>query len=232
MAMRFSGMVTVFYLFFSSLGQARSISEMQPEPKLTQTEKELSVLTVENNPYKMIEFLAEKLFQRVNNEHKVIQKDPNHLKKIIRQELLPYVDARYASYKVLGSFLKQTSAQERDSFVEIFTAYIITNYSQIMTLYSNQKFTVEVPKNVKNIKFVSVGVTVQQPNQKKIMLAFKLRKQNSGGWKIFDLVAENISMLVTKQSEIHLILRKNNNNINVVMQMLKEKASQDIVISK
>tara|TARA_B100001094_G_scaffold333292_1_gene410379 strand:- start:8337 stop:9011 length:675 start_codon:yes stop_codon:yes gene_type:complete len=186
-------------------------------------------LTVNNNPYFMIDVLANKTFDRVKREERIIKKDPNHLKKIVEEELLPYVDNRYASYKVLSPYLKRTTADERMRFVKAFTNYMITNYAQTLTLYDDQKFVVEEPKNVDKVKLVSVDVIIKQtPKNKRLTLQFKARRSKKGDWKIYDLVAESVSVLVSKQAEIRQLMRNNKNSLNAVIQLLEEKAAVNI----
>jgi phospholipid transport system substrate-binding protein len=51
---------------------------------------------------------------------------------IIREELLPYVDNRFAAYKVLGNQIKQTTPAQRDAFVEVFTEYMVSSYADAL----------------------------------------------------------------------------------------------------
>ena len=63
------------------------------------------------NPYHMIQEVADITFTRFSNEQDAIRKQPNLLKNIVREELMPYIDYKYAAYKVLGSYLKKTRIQ-------------------------------------------------------------------------------------------------------------------------
>ena len=65
------------------------------------------------NPYKMIKEVADITFTRFANERNEIRKNPNMLKDIVREELMPYVDYKYAAFKVLGTYLKKTTKEER-----------------------------------------------------------------------------------------------------------------------
>ena len=49
------------------------------------------------NPYEMIEQVAEITFKRVANSQDEIKSNPNVLKDVVREELIPYVDYRYAA---------------------------------------------------------------------------------------------------------------------------------------
>ena len=72
------------------------------------------------DPYLMIEKVAGKTFKRFAQEQQAIQADPNIIKNIVREELMPYVNYKYSAFKVIGKHLKNTTAQERKDFVPVF----------------------------------------------------------------------------------------------------------------
>lgn len=50
----------------------------------------------QTNPYKLMNEAAQKTFDRLKNEQPKIKQDPNYLRQIVREELLPYVQVKYA----------------------------------------------------------------------------------------------------------------------------------------
>lgn len=92
------------------------------------------------DPYKLIEVVADITFKRFANEQDNIRKDANILKTIVREELLPYIDYRYAAFKVIGGQnFRRTTKAERAEFTKVFREYLVTSYAQVFTLYNNQK---------------------------------------------------------------------------------------------
>jgi len=90
------------------------------------------------DPYFMIKTVAGKTFKRFADEQRAIRVNPNLLKDIVREELMPYINYKYSAFKVIGKHLKKTTAQERKEFVPVFREYLITSYAQVFTLYDNQ----------------------------------------------------------------------------------------------
>lgn len=56
-----------------------------------------------SDPYEMIKQVANMTFDRFKSDKELINADLSHLKVIVREELMPYVDYKYAAYKVMGS---------------------------------------------------------------------------------------------------------------------------------
>lgn len=180
------------------------------------------------DPYVMIQQVADNTFSRLKSQHDEIRKDPNLLKEVIREELLPYIDHRYAAAKIVGrKYMTKKYREEFKGFADVFKDYIVTSYAQIFTLYSGQEVTFDNPKDFTKRKIVSVGTKVLIDQGSPISINFKVRKiKKSGTWKAFDLEAEGISMLDSKKAELISIIRQK--GLVDVTEMLKEKATKDI----
>ncbi|GIU22730.1 phospholipid-binding protein MlaC [Shewanella sp. MBTL60-007] len=180
----------------------------------------------QTNPFTLVEAVANKTFARFHQDEKLIAADPDHLKVIVTEELMPYVDYKYASYKVLGQYLRDTTKDQRERFVEAFKGYLISTYAQAFTEYTDQTVEYGRAEDFVGEKFVSVNVQVVEPGRPAIKLQFKARRLKDGTWKAFDLIAEGVSLLSSKQSEITNLVRQQ--GIESVIDMLKEKTNQHI----
>jgi len=173
------------------------------------------------DPFALINEAANRTFDRLNQDQQKIHSEPGYLRVVIRDELMPYVDNKFAAYKVIGSNIKETTPAQRDRFTLAFTDYIIATYADALAKYDQQKIKVESPRDLGDDKVVSVNVAVLDPGKPDINVIFKLRQNNkTGEWKAFDMVAEGISLLSSKQSELGGMIR--DKGIDVVSQMLEE----------
>lgn len=179
-------------------------------------------------PYEMMAQVSEVTFARLKAEQSAIQSNPNILKTIVNEELMPYVNVKYAAYKLLGTHLKKTSAEERAEFVVAFREYLVASYAQVLTLYTDQKITLEKAKKIpEGKKIISVRVDILDSARPTVKVDFKLRKnKKTGEWQAFDMVAEGVSLLSTKQSEWNGKIRKE--GISSVNKELASLAKQPI----
>ena len=96
------------------------------------------------DPYDVINTAAGKLFPRINNERAKIKAVPLYMRTIIREELMPYVDSRFAAFRVIGTNLKSTTPEQREKFSALYTsnAYALSSISMENTslLYSRFSF--------------------------------------------------------------------------------------------
>lgn len=158
------------------------------------------------DPYVLIKTLANNTFASIKaNKEKM--NDVNVARSIIRTELLPYIDNKYAAYKVIGSNLKDTTEEQRNEFTTAFTEYIIATYADALKKYTDQTIEVQEPQPIED-KIVSVKVYIKETGKPDLEVIFKMRKnQKTGQWKAYDMVAEGISLLSAKQSELSGLIR-------------------------
>ncbi|WP_408057264.1 phospholipid-binding protein MlaC [Veronia nyctiphanis] len=180
------------------------------------------------NPYTLINQVSHNAFARIKKDHQTFQQNPELLRAVAEEELLPHINVKYAAYKVLGREANKATKAQRDQFVKAFTDYLIAAYAQIMTQYTNQEINVESPSPIDpKRKVVGVRVEILDSARPPIRLDFKLRKNSkSGEWQGYDVDVEGVSMLNTKQSEWSTQLRKN--GILAVANQLEELAKQPI----
>ncbi len=180
------------------------------------------------DPYQMIKTVAKITFKRFANEQVAIRAEPNLLKTIVREELMPYINYQYAAYKVIGSNFKKTNQADRAEFVPAFREYLITSYAQVFTLYNNQKVEFAPAEDFAKHRVVSVDTSVIEPGRGPINISFRVRKhKKTGDWKAYDMVAEGVSLLDSKQAELSSLIRQK--GLAYVTEMLKEKSEKSIV---
>ncbi len=181
----------------------------------------------EQNPYALVKEAGQKTFDRIKASQAQIEKDPEELRTIMKEELLPHIDYQFAAFKVLGKYFKSVPKDKLSEYVQVFRQYLITTYAVAMGYYDNQKVTFEPEGDFSDKKSVTVRAVVQDPGRPDIKVAFQVRKDSrTNEWKAYDMVAEGISLLDSKRSEFEPILRQE--GIDAVLKLMREKIEQPV----
>jgi phospholipid transport system substrate-binding protein len=214
----------LFGLMSNNVVQATSLSA----DEATLSSDTPRIYVDKKDPFIMIKKVAGKTFKRFANEQQAIKADPNLIKNIVREELMPYINYKYSAFKVIGKHLKNTTDQERKDFVPVFREYLITSYAQVFTLYDNQPVEFAPAKNFSDKKIVAVNTRIIMSGRDNIDVSFKVRKnRKTNDWKAFDMVAEGVSLLDSKQAELGGIIRQK--GLPYVTELLKKKSERNIV---
>ena len=186
----------------------------------------------ENNPYTLMQQASDKLFADIKANQAKIKQDPNYLRTIVRNDLLSYVQVNYAGSLVLGSYFKSTTPEQREKFFKAFGDFIEQAYAQVLTAYTDQQVQIEPAKDVGDKNLISIRVNLLQSGGKPpVKLDFKWRKNSkTGEWQAYDIVAEGVSMVVTKQNEWSGILRQQ--GIDALTAQIQKSAATPVTLSK
>ncbi|WP_249962038.1 phospholipid-binding protein MlaC [Histophilus somni] len=184
----------------------------------------------EETPYELTLDVSERLFKAIDTNQSKIKQDPNYLRTIVRQGLMPYAHVNYAGSLVLGPYFKSTSPEQRAKFFAVFDKFIEYQYAKALTLYSNQKISVLKPINVTADQMNVPVKILQSGNVAPIDLEFYWRKNSkSGKWQVYDMSANGVSTVHSTRQEWLPILRKK--GIETLIDEMEEFSKQPIIIS-
>ncbi|RYC46840.1 phospholipid-binding protein MlaC [Pectobacterium zantedeschiae] len=186
----------------------------------------------QTNPYRLMNEAAGKTFDRLKNEQSKIKQNPDYLRTVVREELLPYVQVRYAGALVLGRYYKDSTPAQRDAYFKAFEAYLEQAYGQALAMYNGQTYQIAPEQPLGNADIVSIRVTiVDNGGRPPVRLDFQWRKNSkTGNWQAYDMIAEGVSMITTKQNEWASILRQK--GVDGLTQQLESSAKQTITLDQ
>ncbi|MFJ5340737.1 phospholipid-binding protein MlaC [Pectobacterium brasiliense] len=186
----------------------------------------------QTNPYRLMNEAAEKTFDRLKNEQPKIKQNPDYLRTVVREELLPYVQVRYAGALVLGRYYKDATPAQRDAYFKAFEAYLEQAYGQALAMYNGQTYQIAPEKPLGDADIVSIRVTIiDNGGRPPVRLDFQWRKNSkTGNWQAYDMIAEGVSMITTKQNEWAAILRQN--GVDGLTKQLESSAKQTITLDQ
>lgn len=161
------------------------------------------------DPYVKTQKTAQLLFSTIQQQASAIKKDPEVLRQIVIKDLLPEIHVKYAGALVLGNEYKNLTPEQRDRYFAAFQDYLIQAFAQALSLYKEQTYKIEPAKPIGDQTLLSVRVSlIAQNQQQPIRLDFLWRKNTkTGEWQAYDMSAEGMSMITTKQTEWAKTLR-------------------------
>lgn len=189
----------------------------------------ISATAFANDPYQDMQVAADKIFNTMKAESSTLKSNPNKLKDIVRTDLLPYVQVKYAGALILGNAYKSATDAQRTAYFKAFENYLVQAFAQALSMYNGQTYKVEKSKDLGDKSLVSIRILLNQPdkNQQPIRIDFQWRKNTvTGEWKAYDLTAEGVSMVTTKQNEWATVLRQK--GIDELTKQLNDLSNRNI----
>lgn len=104
----------------------------------------------------------------------------------------------------------------------VFREYLVATYAGVFTQYTSQQVEFGAPQPFKGKDVVVVKTKIIEAGKPDIKIDFKVREDRSGEWRAYDMIAEGISLLDAKQSELQGMLRQQ--GIDHVSNLLEQKS--------
>ncbi|WGE89466.1 phospholipid-binding protein MlaC [Actinobacillus arthritidis] len=186
----------------------------------------------ETSPYALTQQATDKLFGDIKANQGKIKSNPEYLRTIVRNDLMPHVHVKYAGQLVLGKNLSSATDAQREAFFNAFGQFVEQSYAQVLTQYTDQQVQIENEKPTDGKTIVSIRVNLIQSNgAQPVKLDFKWRKNSkTGEWQAYDMATEGVSMVATKQNEWSGVLRQK--GIDALTAQVAQSAKQPITLSK
>ena len=138
----------------------------------------------------------------------------------LRQIVFPLFDFNEMAMRSLGPNWRRLNPQQRQEFVSTFTALLEKTYAEQIDLYDGQQ-VVYTGESVDG-DYAQVDSRIIDKNRQTYSVAYRLHKVG-GKWKIYDVVAENISLVNNYRSQFNRVIAKS--SFEGLLKMMKEQAS-------
>jgi phospholipid transport system substrate-binding protein len=136
----------------------------------------------------------------------------------LRGIVYPLFDFEEMARRSLGSHWRRLTPEQQKEFVATFTKLLETTYADKIDLYDGQKVAFNGESIDKNYAQVDTRVIGKQQSY---AVDYRLHRVD-GNWKIYDVVAENISLVNNYRSQFNRVLA--NSSYEELIKVMKEKS--------
>ena len=129
------------------------------------------------------------------------------VREVLTKVLLPEVDTRYFTYKVLNKNMSKVPDELKEQFINELSLQLISTYSNLLNKYNNEVIKIGQSSLSQSGKMAMVDINIVGKT-KTNKAVVKLLLSNAKEWLFFDIEIEGISLLQTKQGEINTSFNK------------------------
>jgi phospholipid transport system substrate-binding protein len=138
----------------------------------------------------------------------------------LRQIVYPLFDFNEMAMRSLGANWRRLNSQQQQEFVSTFTALLEKTYADQIDLYNGQQVVYSGESIDGN--YAQVDSRIIDKERRTYSVAYKVHKVD-GKWKIYDVVAENISVVNNYRSQFNRVIARS--SFEELLKTMKEQAS-------
>jgi phospholipid transport system substrate-binding protein len=174
----------------------------------------------ELGPEDLVKRVTQEVLDAVKGDVQLAAGDRQKMLKLAEDKVLPHVDFGEAARLALGRSWNQATPEQRKQVVAEFRAMLVRTYASAIDAYRGQTLHV-LPVRMKP---ADTDVTVRnrylRPGATPVMIEYQMHK-TAQGWKIYDIVVEGVSLVITYRSEFDAVVKQD--GIEGLIRRLAEK---------
>ncbi len=125
---------------------------------------------------------------------------------------------------VMGQPWRSATEPQRAQYLQMFETYIVKVYTGQLANYSSEQLKI-TGSEPDGDGCVVASLLVDPQTQRVVEVKWRLRKAG-GGWKVRDIVIENISMAFNLKSEFRTVFQQRGGTVDGLVAALREKIAE------
>ena len=156
----------------------------------------------QRDPLTIIEETTTQMLGTLDERREEFTADPEQLRAIVREDLLPLLDLEYSARLILGRAGRDVEPEQLDAFSQAMSNVLVNRYSDGLLEFRSDKQIEVLPmkgKNTEKLTRVRTRIKLENGGFAPVDYAFRKTEQ---GWKAFDVTVEGISYIITFRNQI------------------------------
>ena len=171
-------------------------------------------------PDELVRKVTDEVVAAVKSDKQLAAGDKEKALKLAEEKVLQHVDFGEAARLAVGRSWSKASKAQQDQIVAEFRRMLVRTYSNAISVYQGQTMKVLPARYKPEDTDVTVRNQYLRPGRPPVEVDYSMHK-TAEGWKIYDIVVEGVSLVVTYRSEFDAVVKQD--GIDGLIKRLAEK---------
>ena len=167
--------------------------------------------------------------ETVNSASEALNKRLSKEEKMEKLKLIAKntVDIQGIGNYSLGTYRKTISDQKKDEYFDIFEQYFLKTFASRLAEYTDPKIRVDSQKKLNEKYTIVSSVLSSTAKRPEVKINWRVVTKNPDNPLIIDVIIEGVSLAKVQREEFNSIIQNNDNNIDALLNNLKEFVNRD-----
>jgi len=161
----------------------------------------------EQNPEALVKQVTAEVLEAIKGDKQLAAGDKQKALRLAEEKVIPHIDFEEATRLAVGRAWSQASPEQKKQLVAEFRRMLVRIYSSAIEPYQGQTIKVAPVRMKPGDTEVTVHNTFVRSGGKGIPFDYAMRKTEQG-WKIYDIVVEGVSLVLTYRSEFDSLVKQ------------------------
>ena len=178
------------------------------------------VFAQELGPEDLVKKITQDVLDTIKSDKQLAAGDRQKAIKLAEEKILPHVDFEEATRLAVARGWKEATPEQRKKLVAEFRNMLVRTYSNAISAYEGQTMKVMPVRMKPGDTDATVHNQFIRPGAKPVLVDYAMRKTEKG-WKIYDIVIEGVSLVLTYRSEFDAVVKQD--GIDGLIKRLSQK---------
>ncbi|HSA91067.1 MAG TPA: ABC transporter substrate-binding protein [Burkholderiales bacterium] len=174
----------------------------------------------ELGPEELVRKVTEEVFEAIKADKQLAAGDRQKAIRLAEEKVLPHIDFAEATRLAVGRSWAKATPEQKKRLVAEFRNMLVRTYSNAITAYEGQTMKVMPVRMKPGDTEVTVHNQFFRAGGRPVLLDYSMHKTDQG-WKIYDIVVEGVSLVLTYRSEFDAVVKQD--GIDALIQRLAQK---------
>jgi phospholipid transport system substrate-binding protein len=167
----------------------------------------LPVSAQDLGPEELVKKITAEVMEALKGDKQLAAGDRQKAIKLAEEKILPHVDFEEATRLAVGRAWAQATPEQKKKLVSEFRNMLVRTYSNALQPYEGQQMKVMPVRMKPGDSEVTVQNQFIRSGAQPVKIDYSMRKADKG-WKIYDIVVEGVSLVLTYRSEFDAVVKQ------------------------
>jgi len=157
-------------------------------------------------PEQLVQKITQEVLESIKGDKQLAAGDKQKAVKLAEEKVLPYIDFEEATRLAVGRPWAKATPEQKKKLVAEFRNMLVRTYSNAIGEYQGQSLKVLPSRGKQDPQDTTVRTQFVRPGAPPLPVDFQMR--NDGGWKVYDIAVEGVSLVLTYRSEFDVVVKQ------------------------
>ena len=158
-------------------------------------------------PEELVKKVTAEVLDAIKNDKQLAAGDRQRAIKLAEEKVLPHVDFEESTRLAVGRAWAQATPEQKKKLTQEFRNMLVRTYANAIQPYEGQQMKVMPVRMKPGDTEVTVQNQFMRGGAQPVKIDYSMRKTDKG-WKIYDIVVEGVSLVLTYRSEFDAVVKQ------------------------
>ncbi len=167
----------------------------------------LGAAAEELTPAQLVQKITDDVLAAIKSDKELAAGDKQKAIKLAEEKVLPYIDFEQSTRLAVGRSWREATPEQKKRLVSEFRNMLVRTYSNAVQVYQGQTLKVLPSHGKQDPEDTVVRTQYIRAGGQPLPIEFHMHQVDKG-WKVYDIVVEGVSLVMTYRSEFDAVVKQ------------------------